>query len=139
MELLPVAFQPGEDEKVWLAAGWKGEVTYASEPLETFAAFDLVVSMRLHGCIVSTCLAIPWLGIAYDPKVSAFADASRWQFCCSPSDATRPLLEEKLNLLVSRRVEFSDKLHRIAGENRRNVEEDYARMAAAVSAALKPD
>ncbi len=132
LELVPVAFQPGEDEKAWRSAGWQGEILYAADPLETFAAFDVVVSMRLHGCIVSTCLAIPWFGIAYDPKVSAFASACRWQFCSSPSEATRAVLEEKLNLLAARRNEYSDKLHRIAGENRRAVEDDFVRMLAAL-------
>ncbi len=128
LELVPVAFQPEEDEKVWKSVGWAGEVIYAADPLEAFADFDIVVSMRLHGCIVSTCLSIPWVGIAYDPKVSAFAAACRWQLCCNPEEATRTYLEEKLNQLAGRRQEFSDRLHRIAGENRRAVEENMTAM-----------
>jgi len=130
LELVPVAFQPGEDETVWRSAGWIGDILYAADPLEAFAEFDVVVSMRLHGCIVSTCLSIPWIGIAYDPKVTAFAAACRWQFCCPPPEATQGYFEEKLNLLAGRRQEFSDKLHRIAGENRRSVDADITTMLA---------
>lgn len=50
--------------------------------------------------------------------------------CSSPAEASRVVLEEKLNLLATRRSEYSDKLHRIAGENRRAVEEDFVRMLA---------
>ncbi len=133
LELVPVAFQPEEDEKAWKSAGWAGEVLYAADPLAVFADFDIVISMRLHGCIVATCLSIPWVGIAYDPKVSAFAAACRWQMCCTPQDATRAYLEEKLNQLAGRRQEFSDRLHRIAGENRRAVEENINAMLAAAA------
>ncbi|HNW11908.1 MAG TPA: DUF5693 family protein, partial [Candidatus Rifleibacterium sp.] len=128
LTLTPVAFQPGEDEKVWRKAGWQGDILYAREPLQALADFDVVVSMRLHGCIVATTLSVPWVGIAYDPKVTAFASACRWQFCCSPSELTRAWLEEKLNVIAGRRQELADRLHRITGENRRAVSEDFAVM-----------
>lgn len=133
LDLQPVAFQPGEDETVWRNAGWQGEILYADNPLTAFSQFDLVVSMRLHGCIVSTCLAVPWLGIAYDPKVSAFAEACHWQLCSLPVDATRSFLDEKLDLIAGRRAELSDRLHRVACENRRIASADFARMLQAIS------
>ncbi|HQB84148.1 MAG TPA: polysaccharide pyruvyl transferase family protein, partial [Candidatus Rifleibacterium sp.] len=128
LTLTPVAFQPEEDERVWRRAGWQGDILYAREPLQALAAFDVVISMRLHGCIVATSLSIPWVGIAYDPKVTAFAAACRWQFCCQPAELTRNWLEEKLNVIAGRRQEFADRLHRITGENRRAVGEDFAGM-----------
>lgn len=131
--LVPVAFQPGEDESVWRRAGWQGEVLLAENPAEVFAQFDLVVTMRLHACIVATSLSIPWLGIAYDPKVSAFAAACRWQLCCQPSEAIRSLLDEKLNLMAGRRAELADRLHRVACENHRIASADFARMLQAVA------
>jgi len=130
--LVPVAFQPGEDESVWRRAGWQGEILFAENPAEVFAQFDLVVTMRLHACIVATSLSIPWLGIAYDPKVSAFAAACRWQLCCQPSEAVRSLLDEKLNLMAGRRAELADRLHRLACENHRIASADFARMLQAV-------
>jgi len=126
LTLIPVAFQPEEDEKVWRQAGWQGDILYAGEPLQALSDFDVVLSMRLHGCIVATSLAIPWIGIAYDPKVTAFAAACRWQFCCPPSEITRSWLEEKLNSIAGRRQELADRLHRITGENRRAISEDFA-------------
>lgn len=54
LTLIPVAFQPEEDEKVWRQAGWQGDILYAGEPLQALSDFDVVLSMRLHGCIVAT-------------------------------------------------------------------------------------
>lgn len=130
LELHPVAFQPEEDEKVWREAGWKGDVFYPDRPENVFAGADLVVSMRLHGCIIAANAGIPWIGIAYDPKVSAFASSCRWKFCCTVEEAERKYLEEKINLLAVKRAEFADKLNRSIGEKRRLAEADFAEMAA---------
>lgn len=130
LELFPVAFQPGEDEAVWRDAGWQDDIVCSTNHEAIFAKADTVLSMRLHGCVIAASAGIPWIGIAYDPKVSAFAASCRWQFCCSPEEATRRYFEEKLNLLAKKRVEYADKLNRIANEKRRVAEEDFARLSA---------
>lgn len=128
--LQPVAFQLGEDEKVWREAGWQGEIIYPDSPERVFDNTDLVVSMRLHGCIIAAAATIPWIGIAYDPKVSAFASSCRWKFCCQVEEADRAYLEEKINLLAVKRAEFSDKLNRSLGEKRRLAESDFTALIA---------
>jgi polysaccharide pyruvyl transferase WcaK-like protein len=126
-ELCPTALQPGEDDELWLRAGWRGNVIYCAEPENLLSGADLLVSMRLHGCIIATLAAVPWIALAYDPKVSAFAESCRWKFCTTPGAADKNYLESKLNQLFARRAEYADRLNRISGEKKRSVEEDYAR------------
>jgi polysaccharide pyruvyl transferase CsaB len=60
------------------AAG--GRVVTASTPEQLMAlvgAMDLVVAARLHALIFATAVAVPAVGIAYDPKVTAFATEAR--------------------------------------------------------------
>lgn len=42
---------------------------------------SLVVSYRLHGLVSAAAHGIPALGVAYDPKVSAFCDAAELPWC----------------------------------------------------------
>ncbi len=126
LQLFPVAFQLGEDERVWRAAGWKGEIMCPDDPGNVFHNADLVISMRLHGCIIAANAGVPWIGIAYDPKVEAFAASCRWKFCCLPQDMSRGYLEEKINLLAVKRSEYADRLNRSIGEKRRILQEDFA-------------
>lgn len=45
------------------------------------AKMRLVVSMRLHGLVFAAAQAVPAVGIAYDPKVSGFAEYSGYIDC----------------------------------------------------------
>jgi len=57
-----------------VAAG--GRVIDAVSPQEllgVIGALDLVVAVRLHALIFAAALAVPAVGVAYDPKVPAFA------------------------------------------------------------------
>ncbi len=129
LHLIPVALQP-EDEKVWHESGWENGVRVydAGAPDKIFANIDLVVSMRLHGCVVATAKAIPWLGIAYDPKVSSFADALHWKFCYQPDKIDRRLIEEKLNVFAVKKIEYSQKLARKANDMARKASADFNQM-----------
>jgi len=127
-ELRPAALQPGEDDRLWQRADWTGNVFYTAEPENLFADAEIVVSMRLHGCILATLAGIPWVGLAYDPKVSSFARACRWKLCVTPAEASKDWLVGSINQLLARKAEYADRLNRITGENRRLAEEDYNRI-----------
>ncbi len=124
LKVIPVAMQ-AEDALIWQNCGWKEAVSHVSASDRLFADVDLVVSMRLHGCIVATLRAIPWIGIAYDPKVTGFAQACAWKSCFRPDQINKKLLEEQLNLLATKKVEFSEKLARRANEMSRRAEADF--------------
>jgi polysaccharide pyruvyl transferase WcaK-like protein len=126
-DLQPAALQPGEDDKLWYRAGWAGNVCYSADPADCLARSDVVISMRLHGCILATLSGIPWAAVAYDPKVSAFADSCRWKFCASPEKVDRTWLEGVINQLLARKDEYGDRLNRCHGEKRRLAEDDYQR------------
>lgn len=52
------------------------------ELIATLASVDLLVSMRLHACLLAHRLGRPVVGIAYDPKVANhFAELNRSQAC----------------------------------------------------------
>jgi len=127
-ELRPAALQPGEDDKLWQRADWPGSVFYTATPENLLIDAELVVSMRLHGCILATLAGIPWVGLAYDPKVSSFARACHWKFCVDPADADKEWLVTTINQLLARKAEYVDRLNRITGENRRKAEDDYNRL-----------
>ncbi len=127
-DLFPAALQPGEDDSLWQRANWMGRVFCSDEPEKLLAGAELVVSMRLHGCILATLAGIPWIGLAYDPKVSSFARACNWKFCALPDDVDKSWLEGSINQLLARSAEYTDRLNRITGENRRRAEEDYERV-----------
>ena len=125
LTIIPVVFQ-SEDEQVWLRSGWEGELATAfAERPDVFEDADLVVSMRLHGCIVACAKAIPWLGIAYDPKVSGFAEACNWKFCFKPEEIDRAFIENQLNLLAVKRADYSLFLARKANEMSRRAVQDF--------------
>ncbi|GAB4284515.1 MAG: hypothetical protein Kow0029_31110 [Candidatus Rifleibacteriota bacterium] len=125
LSLLPVVFQQ-DDEKTWRNAGWDKEIYRADyNSARNFSDCDLVVSMRLHGCIVATAQAIPWIGIAYDPKVAGFAEACAWKYCYLPENVDKKLLEEKLNLLAVNKLQLAEKLSRKANELARRAEADF--------------
>lgn len=125
LKIIPVILQPG-DEQVWEKCGWQEDLPLTRVSDQIFAEADLVVSMRLHGCIIATARAVPWLGIAYDPKVSGFAAACNWKFCFSPEEVDRALLEKQLNLLAANKVAYAEKLARKANEMARRAEQDLA-------------
>lgn len=126
LELVPIAFECKQDEQVWRDAGWAGEILAESADKESLLAeADLVVSMRLHGCILATAHAIPWLGIAYDPKVSSFANSCHWKFCYDAETMSHRLLEENINLMAVKRADLSEKLARFARDNHRKAASDF--------------
>ena len=125
IELVPLAFQPGEDSFVWRRAGWKGDIKNVESFENVFDGADLVVSMRLHGCIIATTLGIPWIGIAYNPKVSSLAEAIGWNdYCKNPDEADEEFFEKCINVLAYQYAKSSKKLYDYAEKLRKVAEKD---------------
>jgi polysaccharide pyruvyl transferase CsaB len=128
IELIPISMQPDEDEQVWHDAGWSEEVSYIFNSSAPFEGADMVVSMRLHGCILSTVTCTPWLGLAYDPKVKAYADSIKWELCKKPNEVSEEYLALLINELKKSRSRLSERLHNNAIECTKLAEVDYQRL-----------
>lgn len=80
-DVFAVSFHPAEDGKIIneLAQNFSHvqdlkifEWKDLNEILSFISNADIVVTMRLHGAILSAMLGIPFVAVAYDPKVSHF-------------------------------------------------------------------
>ncbi len=128
IKLVPVAFQNGEDSYVWRRVGWKGDIKNVDNYDNTFDEADLVISMRLHGCIIATNQSIPWIGISYDPKVSSFAESCGWnEFCCNPEEANMEFFEKCINKMAYDYINYSNKLTKFAEKMHKVAENDFQR------------
>ncbi|MBE3598731.1 MAG: WecB/TagA/CpsF family glycosyltransferase [Limnochordaceae bacterium] len=96
LEVEVMAFQPGLDLPACremagsLQRGVRAEtgaavrvtVTQAppspEEALDRLASWDLVVAVRLHALILAAMAGVPFVGVAYDPKVEAAGAELRW-------------------------------------------------------------
>lgn len=132
VELVPISMQPGEDEQVWHDAGWSGDIAYIFHSGVPFEGADMVVSMRLHGCILSTVTCTPWLGLTYDPKVEAYAKGIEWELFKKPDEVTEKYLAGLINELKKSRTKLSERLHNSAIECTKVAEEDYQRLLEAI-------
>ena len=133
IELVPVAFQDNEDSYVWRRADWKNEIKVVNDFENVFNDADLVVSMRLHGCIMATKQGVPWIGIAYDPKVSSFAEACGWsEFCKVPEEADTEFIEKSINELAYDYNKRSKKLLEYADKMQKISERDFQRSCDAI-------
>ncbi|MBF0500813.1 MAG: polysaccharide pyruvyl transferase family protein [Candidatus Riflebacteria bacterium] len=127
IDIVPLAFQPVEDEDIWYKVSESGTgipsvdksaekekkangVVIVPRLLRSFedaqdalSNLDILISMRLHGCILATAKGIPWIGLSYDPKVASFASAI---------GRTQVIAPEKFNA-----AEFSDMLHALIIEH----------------------
>ncbi len=114
LDLHPIAFQTSEDVKSWDNSGFDGEVEVVNSGncLSRLKDFDLIISGRLHGCILAESLFIPWIGIDYDPKVDGFAKEAKWKYCFKPEKFDRQFLEKKIEEIALKREKLLELLAR---------------------------
>ncbi|MBF0409260.1 MAG: polysaccharide pyruvyl transferase family protein [Candidatus Riflebacteria bacterium] len=113
LEIVPIVFQPGEDEKIWIEAGLSEKMIVLEtmeHAEEVFKTLDLIVSMRLHGCILATILGLPWVGLSHDPKIRGLADEMKWSFVFNTELFTRDLLINIFPKIVEKRKQFRESL-----------------------------
>lgn len=69
----------------------------ACQVIGVMSRMTVVVSMRLHGLIFTTRSGAPLIGIAYDPKVSAFMKYLGQDLCCGLNEVSEELLTEMID------------------------------------------
>ena len=110
LEIVLVPFQPEFDREALLSIGTVlGDKAVIRSPdsldrlLETLSMAGIVVSMRLHGLILSALLEKPALGISADPKLESFtrefAYPPELEPILSPDQVVAGLAEKKLEIL----------------------------------------
>ncbi|MCD7928330.1 MAG: polysaccharide pyruvyl transferase CsaB [Oscillospiraceae bacterium] len=91
------------------------------QAVDLFSRMQAVVSMRLHGLIFAAAQAVPAVGVAYDPKVSAFMAYSGQDACCALEEASFPRLAQLLDRAMDRgrKPERLEALRRAEADNGR--------------------
>src|SRR5258706_7547803 len=75
-----------------------GDERALADTVDQYAAADLVVSSRLHGCIIGLAMGCKVLAVSFDRKVNAFMEAAGLkEWVCEPTDL--PSLDERLAAL----------------------------------------
>src|SRR5258706_5103586 len=75
-----------------------GDERALADTVDQYAAADLVVSSRLHGCIMGLAMGCKVLAVSFDRKVNAFMEAAGLkEWVCEPTDL--PSLDERLAAL----------------------------------------
>ena len=76
VQIIPLSLQPRSDEEIWKSfSHLPAPVQLSAEhPIPgVLTSLDLVISMRLHACILATLAGVPWIAVAIDPKIAHLA------------------------------------------------------------------
>ncbi|BDG16504.1 polysaccharide pyruvyl transferase CsaB [Thermus brockianus] len=89
-QVIVLLLQPGYDDEV-AGVFYLHRIEKTSDPrrlLYLTAQAGYVISMRLHGLILAAAAGTPFAGVAYDPKVAAFAKETGAYYQDLPGDPT---------------------------------------------------
>ncbi len=93
--------------------------------ISALSHMDAVVSMRLHGLILSSLSGVPLVGVSYDPKIGAFLKYLDAGSCIDLNSVTAENLTAALDeavKLIPRREELKEKSARLKAVERENIE-----------------
>ncbi|NLI76627.1 MAG: hypothetical protein GX442_09315 [Candidatus Riflebacteria bacterium] len=130
LDLRPLAFQAGEDEAPWAATPLAGQVQVLADPaaaLKALDGLDILLSMRLHGCLLATVAGTPWIGVEVDPKIRGLAQECDWPHVISPAEALDgDRLTRRLDDLMQARDEARTRLLAVAEAKRQVARADVS-------------
>ncbi len=91
----------------------------SNEIIGVMSRMKAVVSMRLHGLIFAAQSGVPLIGVAYDPKVSAFMEYLGQKLCCRLEEVDEAFLKSMIDRAIS------------MGTDKQNLREAAGRLAEA--------
>lgn len=71
-EVVLISMQKGNDDQVLKSLGKVNSFDDLDELKQKISSAKYIIGMRLHILIISAVFSIPFMGLAYDPKVSSF-------------------------------------------------------------------
>ncbi|RCK81346.1 MAG: Polysaccharide pyruvyl transferase [Candidatus Ozemobacter sibiricus] len=106
------------------------------EALTALQEIDILLSMRLHGCLLATLAGVPWIGVEVDPKIRGLGEDCRWPHVYPAAE----LLDDdrliaRLDELMTQRRAAAAHLRAEAAARRRLAAEDVRRCLQALPAA----
>lgn len=116
-EVVPLAFQPGEDEEPWRNHPGLLPVRIlhdAKAADDMFASCEFLVTMRLHAAVLATTAGVPWIGLAVDPKMTGLAAELGWEYVLPPEEVDAARLEPLIQSLCAGRNNLVGKLRTAA-------------------------
>ena len=89
-DLVAVPLQKGVDEKIIKRLKKHIRICpYDPEKIMyEIASADMAIGMRLHFLVLAACFQVPFIGLAYDPKVSGFCKHLQMPFASVENAAT---------------------------------------------------
>jgi polysaccharide pyruvyl transferase CsaB len=121
----PVVFQPGEDDQAWEGReSMLSAIPVSADGTVVLPAMDVLITMRLHGAILASLQGIPWIGAAYDPKITGLAEELEWPFVIPLEGISQEVLEGKLSEIIPAHAERRRQLLAKAAEKNRLIQAD---------------
>ncbi len=103
------------------------------EALDCLTGMDYLIAMRLHACLVATKYSVPFLAIAYDPKVKHLAKEASAPYV-SVRDMNFNMLSNAIKYLINEKDKVKANLHQVALEK-----QEKALMSPFLKRFFKPD
>ena len=82
----------------------------AEELMGIISVSDMMLAMRLHALIFAACMNVPFVGLVYDPKVSAYLNALSMPSAGDVADFDEHSALAVITDLLNRREEYVDTL-----------------------------
>ena len=98
----------------------------AEELMGIIGASDLVIAMRLHALIFAARMNVPFAGLVYDPKVSAYMNTLSMPSAGDVTDFDEIFALETITQLLERRDEYSEILKLKSAQLSEAAKEDSA-------------
>ncbi len=104
VQIIPISLRTGEDEELWHTTPHL-PAPVCLKPEQPFSellpTLDLLLSMRLHACIIAAQMRLPFIGVAIDPKIAQLAADAGMPCLDANTTITADILLQALQALAA--------------------------------------